>query len=70
MEYIKTDIQIFINGKEIKDFSSDTGKIITVQESNGKSMLAIYDDFTSEVVLTFKQKLRFVKHLLKMIFLS
>ncbi len=63
--FIKTDAKIFIDGKEVENFSVMDAPIIAADEANSKECSGLYDSFTGTITLSRKQSKRLLKAFLK-----
>lgn len=59
--FIKTDAKIFIDGKEVENFSIMDAPIIASDEANSKDCSGLYDSFTGTITLSRKQSKRLLK---------
>lgn len=59
--FIKTDLKIYIDGKEIENFSIADAPIIASDEANSKECNGLYDSFTGTITLSRKQSKRLLK---------
>jgi hypothetical protein len=59
--FIKTDAKIFIDGKEVENFSIMDAPIIASDEANSKECNGLYDSFTGTITLSRKQSKRLLK---------
>lgn len=59
--FIKTDAKIYIDGKEVENFSITDAPIIASDEANSKDCSGLYDSFTGTITLSRKQSKRLLK---------
>ena len=60
-DYIKTDVKLFIDDKEVTNFEIMDAPIIALDEANSKDCSGLYDSFTGTITLTRKQSKRLLK---------
>ena len=59
--FIKTDAKIYIDGKEVENFSVMDAPIIASNEANSKECNGLYDSFTGTITLSRKQSKRLLR---------
>jgi hypothetical protein len=59
--FVKTDAKIYIDGKEVENFSVADAPIIASDEANSKDCSGLYDSFTGTITLSRKQSKRLLK---------
>jgi hypothetical protein len=59
--FVKTDAKIYIDGKEVENFSVADAPIIASDEANSKECNGLYDSFTGTITLSRKQSKRLLK---------
>lgn len=63
-DFIKTEAQIYIDGKTVANFFTDEVQVLRTGEANSDKVLKRYE-FESEIELTAKQAWRFIRILKK-----
>lgn len=59
--FIKTDLKIYIDGKEIENFSISDAPIFESREAQSNEMNKTFDSFSGTITLTKKQSKRMWK---------
>ena len=60
-DFIKTDVKLFIDDKEVSNFEIMDAPIIASNEANSKDCIGLYDSFTGTITLTRKQSKRLLR---------
>lgn len=60
-DFIKTDARIFVDGKEVENFSVMDAPIIEAREAQSGDVLKMYDSFSATITLNRKQSKRLIK---------
>lgn len=63
--FIKTDAKIYIDGKEVENFSIMDAPIIEANEAQSGDVVKLYDSCSATITLTKKQSKRLLKAFLK-----
>ena len=64
-DFIKTEANVFLDGKEVTNFFTEEVQVIGTDECNSGEVLKLYDSFSGTITLSGKQAKRFIKAMKK-----
>lgn len=64
-DYIKTEVKIYLDEKEVTNFLPGEVKVIATDEAQSGECLKLYDSFSGTITLSRKQSRRLIKQLCK-----
>lgn len=64
-DFVKTEVKIYLDGKEVTNFFANELKIISTSEAQSGEVLKRYDSFSGSITLTHKQARRLIREMVK-----